>query len=187
LIRSLAVLSLLSACSSLTRSDTLSTPSSVSTSEITYESADLRHVIVFAEDGAHFGPPLEFSPETPPPPTRFIEPGSGIRCVSIGLPGNTDDFAIQRPIRLGRRYQCGTTRFEVIRCFENCRAAVIEREWRAAANQPSQKTYMYVDSCAGVVAFSQSNDLSVGIPPDAEFLRGPVGILADRNHEHCRR
>lgn len=154
--------------------------------EIRYASIDLRHLIIFAEDGAHFGPPLEFWAAHPPPPTRYFEPSEGVQCVSIG--GDealTTDYAIKRPIRAGEQYQCRTTSFRVIQCFADCQNAVIEREW-LLSNGHTLKSYMLVDSCLGVLAFSETNDFANGIPHDAEWLRGPVGILADPHYSECR-
>jgi hypothetical protein len=160
---------------------------SVSGSEIRYASVDLRHLIIFAEDGAHFGPPLEFWPAHPPPPTRYFEPSEGVQCVSIGHDSqNSTDYAIKRPIRAGERYRCLTTAFRVIECFMDCQAAIIEREWRLSNGDGTLKSYMYVDSCLGVLAFSESNDLAESIPRDTAWLRGEVGILADRHYPDCR-
>lgn len=157
----------------------------VSPGEIAYVSSDRRHVIIFAQDGAHYGPPLEFLPQHPPPATRFLDAGQGVRCVSIGPAENPTNFAIQRPIRMGARFRCLTTSFRVTRCFEACRAAIIERVWRVGATNRTLTSYIYVDSCRGVLVFSENADLARGIPLDAEWLRGEVGILADPHYPEC--
>ena len=153
--------------------------------EVVYASSDLRHIIVFSRDGFHVGPPLELTPEFPPPPVRYFETSEGVQCASIGPLENTTDFAIKRPIRAGERYQCRTTSFRVTRCFEDCRAAVIEIETRLVNNRGTLKSYMYVDRCLGVLVFSQNGDLAEGIPLDAEWLRGNVGILPHRDYPNC--
>lgn len=150
--------------------------------EIVYASTDLRHVIVFAPDRVEFGPPLDFRPETRSDPPRYFEPSEGVRCVSLGPPGNSIEYAIKRPIRADERYQCGTTSFRVTRCFGDCQAAVIEVTDRRGV----VTSHLYVNRCLGVLAFSQTGDLTQGIPLDAELLRGNVGILADPHFPDCR-
>ena len=49
----------------------------------------------------------------------------------------------------------------------------------------TRKGYMYVDSCVGMLAFSDFGDLAEGIPPSAPWLRGEVGILADPSYPEC--
>jgi hypothetical protein len=104
----------------------------------------------------------------------------------MGIPGNTTEYAIKRPIRTGERYQCGRTSFRVIRCFADCRAAVIEYDTRFADNLGAPEGYLYVNGCLGILAFSPTGDLAEGIPLAAELLRGNVGILADPNYPGCR-
>ena len=154
--------------------------------EIVYASTDLRHLVVFGRDGARFGPPLDYRPGHPPAATRYFEPEHGVRCVSIGIPGNTTEYAIKRPISAGERYRCGRTSFRVVRCFAHCRAAIIEHDSRLADNLGAPEGYMYVNSCLGVLAFSSTGDPARGIPLAAELLRGNVGILADRNYPDCQ-
>jgi hypothetical protein len=155
-----------------------------SSRDIIYVSSDLQHIAEFTRDYALFGPPLELLPGRPPPPTRYFEASEGVQCISIGRSGNTTDYAIKRPIRADERFQCLTTAFRVIRCFVDCQTAVIEREWRLS-NGHTLSTYMLVDSCLGVLAFSETNDFAIGIPHDAEWLRGRIGILADPNYPDC--
>jgi hypothetical protein len=124
-------------------------------------------------------------PERPPPPARYFEPTEGVQCVSIGRSGDSTDYAIKRPIRANDRYRCLTTSFRVIRCFADCQTAVIEREWRLGDGDGTLKSYMLVDACLGVLAFSETNDFAEGIPHDAEWLRGRVGILADPLYPEC--
>jgi hypothetical protein len=150
--------------------------------EIVYASADLRHVIVFAPDRVEFAPPLDFRPDSRFVPPRYFEQSEGVRCVSLGPPGNSIEYAIKRPIRADERYQCGTTSFRVARCFGDCQAAVIEVTDRRGV----VTSHLYVNRCLGVLAFSQSGDLSEGIPLEAEWLQGAFGILADPQYPHCR-
>jgi len=104
----------------------------------------------------------------------------------MGAPGNNVEYAIRRPIRAGDRYRCLGTTFRVTRCFAECRAAVVEIDAPLSGGVPgTRKTYMYVDSCVGVLAFSQIADLAQGIPLDAVWLRGNVGILADPSYPEC--
>jgi hypothetical protein len=157
-----------------------------SESEIAYVSTDLRHAAVFTQQGARFGPPLlVFSPVEPFSPARYFDTADGAQCISVGPPGSTVEFAIKRPIVAGEQYRCLATSFRVVRCFEGCRAAVIEIEARLDNDRGSLKSYIYAHNCLGVLVFSQNGDLAGGIPLDAEWLRGNVGILADRNHPAC--
>lgn len=153
--------------------------------EILYASSDLRQIFIFAQDGFHAGPVLEFVPEYPPPPVRYFETSDGVQCASIGH-SDTTDFAIKRPIRVGERYRCGTTLFRVAQCFDNCRAAIIEIEARLV-NNGTLTSHMYVDNCSGVLVFSQTGNLTEGIPLSAAWLRGDVGILPHRDYPNCAR
>jgi hypothetical protein len=152
--------------------------------EIVYASADLGRISVFAPDGFRYGPPLDYRPDHPPAAIRYFEPEVGVQCVSMGVPGNTTEYAIKRPIRMGERYQCGRTSFRVIRCFADCRAAVIEHDTRFAENLGEPEGYIYVNDCLGILAFSWRG-FTDGIPLDAELLRGNVGILANPNYPNC--
>lgn len=140
--------------------------------------------MIFSRDGLHAGPVLEFLPERPPPPVRYFEPSEGVQCASIGNSEPTTDFAIKRPIRADERYRCGMTSFRVSRCFDNCRAAIVQIEAQLV-NNGTRTSYMYVDNCRGVLVFSQIDDLTEGIPLNAEWLRGEVGILAHRDYPNC--
>jgi len=155
--------------------------------EIVYASLDLRRLVIFGQDGVRFGPPLEYRPGYPAAATRYITRNDGVQCVLMGLPGNTTEYAIKRPIMAGERYQCDRTSFRVIRCFENCTAAVIEYDSRFADNLGAPEGYIYVNSCAGVLAFSQVTNLKKGIPLNAPLLRGEFGILADPDYPKCNR
>lgn len=153
----------LSATAPLTQSD----------QDIVYISGDLQHVAVFSPDSARFGPRLALGTDWGSSPARYFEPSAHVRCVSVGPPGNTIEFAIKRPLRAGDRYRCLTTSFRVTRCFDRCRAAVIEI-------RATLTSYMYVDACLGVVAIdSFADDLAEGIPHEVPLLRGRFGILAD--------
>ena len=155
--------------------------------EITYVSTDLRHVAVFSGSSARFGPALALSAVWPVSPSRHFNTPDNIQCVSVGPLGNTEDFAIKRPIKAGDTYSCLTTSFRVSRCFEDCRAAVVERNAQlSGVGGDTLKSYMYVDSCLGVLIFSQSGNLAEAIPLNAEWLRGDVGILADPSYPRCR-
>ena len=150
--------------------------------KITYISSDLRHVAIFSAESARFGPRLALSEDWPSSPARYLQLHDGVQCVSVGRPGNTDEFAVKRPIRIGERYACLSTFFKVTHCYEGCQAAVIQRVSKLGANRAGTlKDYMYVDRCLGVLAFSSSEDLRKGIPPYGPWLRGTVGILADRD------
>lgn len=155
--------------------------------EIRYVSSDLRHVAVFSKGRARLGPRLALSPDWGSPPARYFDAGDDLQCVSIGPPGNTEEFAVRRPIKARESYKCLTTSFRVIHCFEACRAAVVERVSLVGGHaRGTLKSYMYVDSCTGIVAFSSSRNLVKGIPAEAEWLRGTVGILADPDYPRCR-
>jgi hypothetical protein len=155
--------------------------------EIKYVSSDLSRVAVFSKERARFGPRLALSPVWGSSPVRYFDTGDDVQCVSIGPPGNTEEFAVKRPIKAQESYKCLTTSFRVIHCFEACRAAVVERVSQVGGHaRGTLKSYMYIDGCAGIMAFSSSRNLIKGIPADAEWLRGAVGILADPDPSECR-
>jgi hypothetical protein len=153
--------------------------------EIVYVSANLRYVTIFAADGARFGPPLDYRPGYPAAATRYIRRADGVQCVTIGPVGNSIEYAIKRPIVVGERYRCERTSFRVVRCFDSCAAAVIEYDSHSERKLGAPEGYIYVDSCAGVLAFSQSANVKKGIPLDSPLLRGEVGILADAAYPSC--
>lgn len=159
------------------------------TSETIYLSSDLADVAVFSKEKTRFGPTdLTISnPDFPSSPATYFETVNGVRCISVGSSETSDEYAIKRPIKNGEQYNCLRTNFRVADCFFECKAAIIEIDRRYSGNKPGiYKSYMYIDDCRGVIILSESNDLSQGIPLNAEWLRGEVGILAHPNYPKCR-
>lgn len=157
--------------------------------EIRYVSSDLRFVMVFSNGSARSGNFMALSPGLLSPfPTREIETNDRVRCLSMGPSGSSVEFAIRRPIRAGDRYRCLATSFLVTRCFGDCRAAIIEVAVPLSGGiNDTRKAYMYVDTCVGLLVYGDTGDLAEGIPVSAAWLRGEVGILADRNYPECNR
>jgi hypothetical protein len=159
--------------------------------EIRYVSSDLRQVLVFTRAGARFGDLLALSPGIWPTHSAEIVPaGEGVQCISIGPPESSSSvqIAIRRPLRAGDRYSCLRASFRVIRCFEDCRAAVVEEQSPGSGNNPQHdplKSYLYVDSCRGLLAYSDTGNLAEAMPLDAMWLRGDVGVLADPRYPAC--
>ena len=158
--------------------------------EIIYVSSDLSRVAVFGKDHARFGSALALSGiGWPSSPARYLEIEENIQCVSVGPAFSSIEFAIKRPIKEGEKYRCLKTSFHVVKCFAGCRAAIVERRFPLGGSMSRvfRKSYLYVDDCLGVSAFSESSNLQKGIPHDAEWLRGSVGILADKAFPGCSR
>ncbi|HVQ07989.1 MAG TPA: hypothetical protein VMS43_06100 [Allosphingosinicella sp.] len=159
--------------------------------DIRYVSTDLGHVLVFTRAGARFGDFLALSPGIwPTNPVEIVPAGEGVQCITIGPPENSNSvqIAIKRPLRVGDRYSCLRESFRVIRCFEDCRAAMVETQSPGSGNNPRHdplKSYMYVDSCRGLLAYSVVRDMTDAIPLSAMWLRGDVGILADPRSPPC--
>ena len=188
LLAPLLLLLLLSACSSIPVDSGVELMPPEST-PIEYVSSDLVHAAAFTATSARFGPnPISLGSGWTSSPTRYFELRNGVDCASLGPPGNSEEFAVKRPIRAGERYSCLETDFHVTRCFENCRAAVIERSSPLSGlnNSGRLTSYMLVHACRGMLAFSQTGDLADGIPLDAVLLRGEVGILAHKDFPNCR-
>lgn len=165
-------------------------PMAISAREIVYVSSDQDRVAIFTPETARFGEnPLAFSAAIWPSATaRYFDTADGVQCVSVGPLAHAEDFAIKRPLRDGETYQCLATSFRVTRCFQGCRAAVIERVSTLGGNDNGTlKTYMYVNDCLGVLILSlrPNADFEEGIPLDAEWLRGSVGILPHRDYPRC--
>lgn len=153
-----------------------------------YLSSDRDSVAVFTATTARFGPTdlTLLNPAWPSSRASYFETAEKIQCVSLGV-SDSIEYAIKRPIKLADSYQCLNTSFKVLRCFDDCRAAVIETSRTVPGHQGEVlKGSMYVDSCLGVVVLSNVSDISGGIPLSAEWLRGPVGILADKSYPKCR-
>lgn len=157
--------------------------------DIRYVSSDLRHVLVFSRDGARFGDSTALARGLwPSHPAVIVAADAGVQCVSIGPAGRSVELAIKRPLRAGDRYRCLRTAFRVTRCFADCRAALVEIAAPASGNNPALgpiRSSMYVDGCLGLVAYRIVGGMAQGIPFDALWLRGPVGVLADRNDPGC--
>jgi len=157
--------------------------------EIIYLSSDLAHVAVFSKKSTRFGPTdlTVVNPEWPASPARHFITDDRVQCVSIGSSETSDEYAIKRPIKSGEQYSCLRTKFRVAQCFNDCKAAIIEIDRPYSGNKPGTYTsYMYVDNCRGALILSEVNDLSQGIPLNAEWLRGEIGILADPDYPKCR-
>ena len=159
--------------------------------DIRYVSTDLGRVLVFTRAGARFGDLLALSPGIwPTQPAEVVPAGEGVQCISIGPPGSSSavQIAIKRPLRVGDRYRCLRASFRIIRCFEDCRAAVVERQSPGSGNNPQHdplKSYLYVDSCRGLLAYSVIGNLAEAMPLNAMWLRGEVGVLADPRYPAC--
>lgn len=152
--------------------------------EIVYTSLDSSNSIAFAEDGVRDGPPMDYSPGYPPGDYRYIKGADGVDCISMGIPGNTTNYAIKRPITVGERYRCDRSSFRVVRCFQSCRSAIIAYNSRPERIRDPEG-YLYVNNCAGVRAISQGRKLKKGLPLDAAVLRGKAGILAHPDFPKC--
>jgi hypothetical protein len=155
--------------------------------EIRYVSSDLENAMVFSKGSARAGSIFAYSPGIwPSDPTRDVQTEDNVQCLSMGNEGSSLEFAIRRPIKAGDHYTCLRSAFRVIRCFADCRAAIIEVDTPLGGGaQDTLKSYMYVDACVGVPVFSQVADLAEGIPLSAVWLRGNVGILADPTYPKC--
>lgn len=156
--------------------------------ETVYISSDLAHVTVFTKDEGRIGNDLAISGSIwPSSSAKYFQPFDGVQCVSLGESSGSVQFAIKRPIRISEKFQCLKSKFQVVKCFIECRAAVIEVNSPLGANRPGFITsYIYVDDCFGILAFDVSKNLNKGMPPSAPWLRGPVGILANPDYPECR-
>jgi hypothetical protein len=158
--------------------------------EIRYLSLDHYFAFVFSGQTARSGGIEAYAPLSPvlpypSSPMRAFRTRDGVECVSVGPAGNTIEFALRRPIRAGDRYGCLGSTFEVTDCTNNCRSAIIRVERARAPDIGPFRSQMYVDSCRGVLIFSDTGDLTQGVPLDARLLRDPVGILADPDYPAC--
>lgn len=157
--------------------------------EVIYMSLDSADVAVFSKKRTRFGPTdlTIVNPEWPAYPARHFITEDRVQCVSIGSSDNSDEYAVRRPIKLGEQYNCVRTKFRVTKCFEDCRTAIIEIDRPLSGGKPgSYQSYMYLDNCRGALILSEIADLSNGIPLNAEWLRGEVGILAHPDYPKCR-
>lgn len=169
----------------------LATPCSAkqSTNEIIYLSSDMKYVAVFSKNQARFGPTdlAIVNPEWPSSPAVYFVTKDGVQCLSIGPQATSDEYAIKRPVKKGERYKCRRTMFHVAQCFDDCRAAIIKIDRPLSGSRGGTlKGSMYVDNCRGVIILGGVIDLSKGIPLNAEWLRGEVGILADPAYPNCQ-
>jgi hypothetical protein len=154
-----------------------------SKNEILYLSSDLAHAAIFSKDTAYFGP----ADLTFPSPAKYLETSDGVQCLSVGKSGLSIQYAVKRPLTAGENYTCLGTKFRVVRCFEECRAAIIEMDRPLNGGRPgAYQSYMYVDNCRGMLILGVVADLRNGIPLNAEWLRGEVGILAHPEYPKCR-
>ena len=165
------------------------TAASGAAAEIRYLSLDHTRVMVFSGNTGRSGGTEAFvslpTDVTPPYPMREFRTSDGVQCVTVGPPGNTDEYAVRRPIRAGDRYACLGSTFEVTHCTDNCRSAIIRVERSRAPDIGPLRSQMYVDSCRGLLIVSDTGDLMEGVPLDAFLLRDPVGILADPDYPAC--
>lgn len=157
--------------------------------DVEYISSDLKNSAVFTPQSVRFGPFWARSEAAwPASPAKYLPAQDGIMCISFGRPGSTVEYAIKRPISLGDSYKCLESSFRVKHCYFNCRAAIIQVNTPVGTQRKRGvlRSYLYVDTCRGVIAISQVSDLSRGFPPDIPWLRGDVGILADTDYPDCK-
>lgn len=153
-----------------------------------YISSDRGRVAVFTKDSGRFGEFfLQMSQITSTPsPAIYFSPSDGIQCVSIGPHRGGVQFAIKRPIKLNDEYRCLESYFRTVKCFDECLAAIVEIKSPLGGGASGFLTsQIYVDDCFGILAFNVAGKLSDGIPLNAEWLRGPVGILANQDYPKC--
>jgi hypothetical protein len=168
-----------------------SVPTSVfePTEDIRYISTDLRNVLIFSRQGTRFGDLDALFPGLwPSYRAELVQPEEGVQCVLVGPRERAVELAIKRPIRAGDRYRCQRSSFRVTRCFNDCRAAIVEVEAPASGNNPALgplRHYMYVDHCLGMLAYSVVGNIESGFPLGAMWLRGRVGVLADPRDPSC--
>jgi hypothetical protein len=181
------ILSILLSCELSGSGAVAEVPQSDPTNVITYVSADLGHAASFSSDRATLGAPPGLLAIWPSSPVRYFTSEDNIQCASVGSSGDSIEYAIKRPLKQGEKYTCISSIFRIVKCFWYCKSAVIEVSHRLGGNRSGYlKSFIYADSCSGVLAFSQNGDLAKRIPLDAEWVRGPIGILANKTYPKCR-
>lgn len=161
----------------------------VAKNEVAYLSTDLGQVAIFSKTRTRFGPTdlTVANPVWPSFPAKSFQTGDGVQCVSVGEAGIAIQYAVKRPLKLSEQYKCLGTTFRVTECFYECLAAIIEIDRPLSGGKPgAYQQYIYVDNCRGVLILGGTTDLSKGIPLNAEWLRGEVGILAHPDYPKCR-
>ena len=156
--------------------------------DIVYIGSDLNQAAVFTGEEVRFGPTdlTLYNPDWPRSPVRYSRSKDDVECLSVGLLWNSNEYAIKRPIKLNETYKCQKTSFRVTRCFYQCNAAIIEIKRPLSNNmKKTRKAYMYVEGCRGIIIFSEDYNIGKGIPLDAKWLRGSVGVLADKKYPDC--
>lgn len=152
--------------------------------ETRYLSLDLANVAIFTKETASFGPADLAWPVLS---AKYFKTSDSVQCISIGASATSIEFAVKRPLSEGENYRCLGTTFRVAKCFDECKAAIIEINRSLSGNQPgTYQSYMYFDNCRGAIVLSEINDFSKGIPLNAEWLRSEVGILAHPDYPKCR-
>lgn len=162
-------------------------PNTIVKHSVNYVSADNKFAMTFSDNGAKSGY-IDVLQEgaDPETPLKRLPDADGVACVSVGWAGNSEQFAIKRPITNGQSYKCLETTFKVERCFERCSTAIVKRDTPLTGGRKGTlPSYMLVDRCSGMLALSPFKDMANGIPLDAVLLRGAVGILADKSSPGC--
>jgi hypothetical protein len=157
--------------------------------DIVYLSLDLSSAATFSKIEARFGPAdlTVGHPIWESSPAKYITTADGVQCISIGEPESSIEFAVKRPLRRGENYICLRTKFRVVQCFYECKAVIIEMNRSLSGGRSgTYQSYMYLDNCRGALILSEANDFSKGIPVNAEWLRGEIGILAHPDYKKCR-
>ncbi len=157
--------------------------------EIVYLSSDMLDIAIFSKERTRFGPTdlTIANPVWPSSFAKYYQSADGVQCISVGKPEISIEYAVKRPLKAGEEYSCRRTKFRVTKCFNECRAAIIEIDRPLSGNRPgSYQSYMYLDNCRGAIILSVISDLSKGIPLNAEWLRGEIGILAHPDYPKCR-
>jgi hypothetical protein len=116
--------------------------------------------------------------------TQYSQSKDGIQCISIGPLANTQEYAIKRPVVKSDKYECRGTLFEVIECFDECRAAVV-KIFRPDTKVGLPVGYFVVDDCVGIVAMDV--EPSGRISRSSYILRSKVGILENELYPTCAR
>ena len=158
--------------------------------EIRYISLDHSRVMVFSGHTARSGGLEAFAIPPPtlpnqPSPMRAFRTADNVQCVSVGPSGNTIEFALRKPILTGDSYTCLGSSFQVTHCTEDCRSAIIRVEQGRGPDLDPFSTQMYIDSCRGLLIWSDTGDLTQSVPLNAFLLQDAVGILADPSYPAC--
>jgi hypothetical protein len=154
---------------------------------INYISLDHRYVAVFSKHGAHIRVPAMLSAALPMSDITSIDTDIGVKCISVGPPLTSVEFAIKSNASEGDSYSCKRSKFYVEKCFDSCRSYVVTIQPIDTVGDYRSNliSRIYFNRCVGITKIDLDEPLKSENPFRSLDLTSTSGLFADDDPLSC--